>query len=445
MGELPRFVEEALGQLTRGLSRACDTTELVETVSENVWTSLAKWQTPTVGNATVIKEAFRHSLAYHLHRTSRYAFAQKTGNRPTEGRVREGGASQLPALDDWPVLASVWEDQVRGWARFLSAFLCHVTTFLNRRSPGLTICEMETDLSDPHHKGRSVIRVTLSDKSQWYYKPRSGRREAAWKCYIAAVNSAGFAPSLSAANVHTCRGHCWMPSVQARRCANAQERDKLAQRVGALLYLAHIFKAVDLHGANIVHCGQYPVLVDCESFFHPETRLPVNREGASSLLRTGMFVGVNRNADWPLTGSVPCGHPSNASCKNRKVERSQEVILGFQAMHDFLQSQKDNRLLKSAQAQLQRLPTRHIYRPTAFYYHILRASLGSRMLRNPNKRHGFLHGQLSDGLCSPRTVRSEVLQLLVGDIPFFSGASARPRQSLTKLQLTRALRELRPC
>lgn len=433
-------LERALRHLPSNSDRRAGTGKvqqgLVEALSAACWSLFARTRAQTsMTNLSIVDNALKQSLCYHLERTSRYVVSSAGIWSSTEFGARKQGAKLLALLDRYPGLALLWETQLRGWSGFVSAFLDHATAFLKSRDLQLSIAEIETDFSDPHWNGRSVIRVRLSDNSQWYYKPRSGRQEAAWGRFVDAVNSAGFVPSLRAANVQVCRGHCWMPSIPARLYRNAQERAKLAQRVGALLYLAHIFRAVDLHAGNVVTWGEYPVFVDCESFFHPETRLPVNREGETSLSRTGMFVSSSQNAGWPLAVTKPWEKPGPK--RSRK-----EVIRGFEAMHEFLQSQKHNRLLKAARDRLQRLPVRRIYRPTTYYFRLLQDSLASRMLSEPNRRYRFLHAQLNDGLCSVRTVQSEILQLLAGDIPIFCGSSAPPRRALTEPQFLRVLREI---
>lgn len=417
--------------------------DLAEAMSEAGRISFAETRSPaSLTNKAIIRDAFKQSLFYHLERTSRYVFSSATVGSSTKPRPSTRGVELVALLNRYPGLALLWEKQLRGWARFVSNFFHHATAFVNSCDIELTISGIETDLSDPHRNGRSVTRVTLSDNSCWYYKPRSGRQEAAWRDFIEVINSAGFVPTLRAAEVRVCRDHCWMPATPARPCGDAPEREGFDKRIGALLYVAHILRAVDLHAGNVVGCGEHPVLVDCESFFHPETRLPagIHMEGRNSLHRTGMFVSGGQTGHWPLAVMSRCTRLRRAPMRIRR-----NVIQGFEAMHEFLSSQTDNRTLKAAQKRFQRLPTRHIHRPTSYYCLLLHESLTPAMLSEPTRRYKFLQCRLSDGLCSAETVQKEISQLLAGDIPIFGGPSAQPRRCLTDLEFSRALRELQSC
>lgn len=403
--------------------------DFVQELPADAWISPAQMGPAALWSGTEsVEHAFRRSLCHHLERTSHSLIGGKIPRN----------VSLLALLDSYPGLAWLWDKQIKGWARFVSDFFSHTTAFVNFCRPELTIRRIEPDFSDPHRCGRSVVRVRLSDNSVWYYKPRSGQQEAAWRRLIEALNSAGFETPLRSAKVQVRRNHCWMSSIPARRCRNARERSTFGQRVGALLYLAHIFKAVDLHSRNVVTCGSHPVVVDCECFFHPETRLPPHMftENRNSLVRTGMFVATEETADWPLAVTQLSPRSSSISCSRK------EVINGFQAMHEFLRSARHNCDVKRARDRLQRLSTRCIYRPTRYYLFLLNKSLAAEMLREPGRRCEFLYSQLDDGLCPTAIVQKEVSQLLVGDIPIFNGHPTVPRHYLSNSRFRRALLEL---
>lgn len=417
---------------------------LAEAISETRWVSIARTASAaSLPHAAIVRDAFKQCLLHHLERTSRHVFSETSVGSFSEREARPKKAKLEELLNQYPGLALIWEKQVLGWSRFVGAFFHHVTAFLNSCDPDLSIIGIETDLSDPHRNGRSVIKVALSDRSTWYYKPRSGRQEAAWSRFIETLNSAGVVPALRAAEVRVCRSHCWMADTRPHPCGDARECEKCDKRKGGLLYLAHIFRAVDLHAGNVVVCGEHPVLVDCESFFHPETKLPVNvrMEDKDSLRRTGMFVDADQRRHRPETVSPRRSGSRRWSIRISESSRN-DMIRGFEEMHEFLLSQVHNRTLKRAQERLQRLPTRYIYRPTTYYERLLYSSLAADLLSEPKRRIRFLRCNLNDGVCSAERVRSEISQLLAGDIPIFAGPSARPRRLLTRQQMSRALREM---
>lgn len=383
------------------------------------------------GASAVIKNAFVDNLCYNLHRTTQYVLTQ--ANVPSQcrrARGREDPSQLLIMLNTYPSLAQLWENQVRGWIAFAKEFVAAASAFGKSHGFDLNSVELRTGLSDPHRNGRSVVRVKVRDGIEWYYKPRDGGHEAGWSQIVEALNLAGFRPLLRAARVHNRRTHVWMEGITPLSW-DGQERQRFDERVGATLYLAHILKAVDLHPANFVSAGEYPVLIDCECFFHPETKLPVGAasEPEASLLRTGMF--VPSNAAWPL-GVGP----------SRLMERRKAVARGFEAMHEWLGSRTGKRTLERGLKQWRRGLVRHIYRPTVHYMSVLSNSLKPALLRAPCARNRFLRSSLDDRLCSQHTVRQEVSQLSAGDIPIFYGRAASRRVSLTAAEFSHAIAEL---
>src|SRR5436305_753499 len=103
----------------------------------------------------------------------------------------------------------------------------------------------------------------------------------------------------------------WRVCVRDRQ--NLKEAQDYCFRLGALICLIHSLRGVDFHPANIVDAGDQPIVIDCETLFHPATALP-KYAGAeeNSLKRTGFL-----------------------SLVERERMRLNDVIAGFQAMHRF--------------------------------------------------------------------------------------------------------------
>jgi hypothetical protein len=181
--------------------------------------------------------------------------------------------------------------------------------------------------------------------------------------------------------------------------------------------------------------------VDCETFFHPETKLPVGFESPTTLARTGMFrhapqIPDHQRGRFRELRSTRGGRKDGGA-------RAENVIRGFKAMHRLFSARGRDRDLEGAIQRFQNLPVRIIYRPTSYYVRVLEASLSPNIIRTLETRARFLRSRCNDGLCSPKVAESETSQLLAGDIPIFIGRSDRPLRELTPAGLAQALNELR--
>lgn len=390
-----------------------------------------------------VRAALCDHLAFHLHRTARPTFQRKVHAVPDP---LDTGVSPIQVgelLRQSSGLAAVWTAQLLGWRSFVAAFNRDTMRFcpeLNVRSPTSDII-LSSQLSDPHHGGRSVMRVRFRSTEDWFYKPRNGKREAAWSRLLAAVNDRGFSTRFHVPDIRTAPGHHWMRKVAAAR-REVQRGPEFSFSSGAMLYLVHTLRAVDMHAANFIGHETGPVLIDCETLLHPETPVPeFARIEPESLKRTGMLgdgVSVNGN---------PLLSPSNRDLATAQlygpgiVAQRDQIMEGFVAMHSFWRSSERHRIIRDALTQLRRTATRYIYRPTLYYYRILEDALMSSL--STAELYGRLGSRLGDGLCPPRIVREEIRQLLRGDVPRFEGIAAVPRRLLTEPALERTLATLR--
>lgn len=393
--------------------------EVLGRLAQAAWEQVNEYANGTLGG-TPVSSAFCGALTERLELTGEQVFTAEPS----------GSADGFRAtLDRCPGLAKIWDAQMRGWGSFVLTFAEHARSFVRRSGrPGTRggIVRLSCDLSDLHDHGRSVTRVQFRGGDVWFYKPRDGKREAAWRQFLEAINAAKFPLTFFLPELISCRDHCWMREVTDAPCRNGRERWRFCFRVGALLLLAHYLRAVDLHLANFVFHGEHPVLVDCETLLHPETAQPAESSiGESSLERTGMISLAGMRNPQAL---VRLAHWHHQQC----AEEKRELSRGFRVMHDFLLCRDVKVKLRPALRELQTTPTRLIFRPTQFYANSFRAALNPQTLRRAQGPGQRLRALLSDGLCNPVTVRLEVEQLLRGDIPKFAGEAARAR-ALTRV------------
>jgi hypothetical protein len=315
-------------------------------------------------------------------------------------------------LENYPALARLWAVQIGFWLSFVEDFLEHAKAFRDRGRIGKAIVsEMDVDLSDPHEGNRAVIRVRFGQNDEWFYKPRGGQHEKAWFDLLGWFNDNGFPLPFRILETRCKDRHCWMESVHSRACRNENELADFCFRLGALMCLMHVLRGVDFHPANVIACGDQPIVVDCETLFHPATRLPEYASAEEeSLFRTGALAIVRR-----ISGLTP-----KARFSNERVLENLEN--GFGMMNDSIRTDRSAAIhLKKWAKSLGRNASRLIHRPTAQYGQMLERSLVPSLLTSGLERSLFLHACCGDAIQTSRRASAEVKALENSDIPLFRG------------------------
>jgi len=169
------------------------------------------------------------------------------------------------------MLSRLWSDRQALGACFLS-------------DPGPVVA-VETDLSDRHDGGRTVVIFTFESGSRVVYKPREMDIED-WYCRFAdRLNELGMPLPIRAARVITRPGYGWMEFVPHARCESKEELSRYYRNAGALLCVLHVLRARDCHFQNLIACGQDPVLVDAEMLFQAQ----LSKGESTSVTQTGMI------------------------------------------------------------------------------------------------------------------------------------------------------------
>ena len=341
---------------------------------------------------------------------------------------------------------------INNWRRFVADFASHTESFQQGQGLPFTlgrVRDVTFDFSECHSGGRSVVRVLFEKSRGWYYKPRSGKLEEAWGHLLLKLNQAGFSPAFAWAPVLSKANHCWMPEIPHLPCQDWGEVERFYIRAGALLCLAHLFRAVDLHAGNFIANGEHPVLIDSETLMHRNVRIPPNSpDRAGTLWRTGMLP-VGRPGDGSncvsFLGRVTPG-PHTAYLGSRQIlvkDAIEPLVKGFQAMNGLVKKIWTRPPFQKCVRDLQSLPVRTIYRPTAFYIELLEDSLSPEYVASQEARRFFLQGRLKNGLVGRAVVQGEINQLVNCDIPLFYRRSAAIRSPLSRPEMVESLRILR--
>ena len=321
----------------------------------------------------------------------------------------------------WFQLISQWQDQVAELLFRLAADRTALSRAFLRSQPIGPIIDLRCGLSDPHHGGRTVMLLEFAAGSV-IYKPRPGDGEWEWFAFLQEMNGL-FRPGLRAARVLRKKGYCWMERVEPAPCADQAAARRFYRRMGGMIGVAYLLRAVDCHRDNIIAAGEYPVLVDAEALWH-FTHEPVSESPVDRLSRTGFLPGSNRRSlqsrSSALGGARTGQHVVRIGERTvRPADYQREIIEGFCLAWDCVLGTKHRRAAFVRRVQRIRSRTRRcICRTTETYAAIAQATVQPVVVRSAIERD-----LLIARLCSRRTVPASIVHAEIEalkrlDIPY---------------------------
>jgi hypothetical protein len=239
------------------------------------WLAAARRDVGCWSTAAPISTSAQHQLVLDLARRQ----LAVSGPLLMEAATGRGSDDLLFAADprgDWealwvgyPVVARLLATAWRQW-REATAELCRrIAADLPILSPGVVVTAISVSDGDQHCGGRSVARLTLSDDSSIFLKPRSDGLHRLLAGVLAKVDAVGAPLGLRLPAVTGRDGYAWAREVRRGDCADDQAVDAYFRRAGALLRVAQALGATDLHHENFVPTPDLPVLVDLETVVAP--------------------------------------------------------------------------------------------------------------------------------------------------------------------------------
>lgn len=169
-----------------------------------------------------------------------------------------------------------------------------VKTIFNGIDPG-TISRIVFGLGDKHNQGESVTSFLFENGEKLIYIPRKRNLHTHFLniCnWLDGYLNIGFRlPSSIISENHT-----WVEFIENETCANSIQIENFYERSGIFLSLLYALDATDFHYENIIAGGEYPVLIDLESFFHPfmpfeNTNSLINLN--NTVLKTGLLPAIH--------------------------------------------------------------------------------------------------------------------------------------------------------
>lgn len=356
----------------------------------------------------------------------------------------------------FPVLVRLWCQLICQWREHVREILERLATdrrtlsrtFFSNRPIG-RIVDARFGLSDRHNFGRTVVRLRFEAGST-IYKPRSGAGEWEWFSLLDWMNRNGFQPKLRIARVLRRKGYCWMEWINVAPCKNRPATRRFYERMGALIAVAYLLRAVDCHRDNLIASGEDPVLVDAETLWHvssnrkPQTTL-------NHLTRTGFFPNSNSRSlqsRSSVLGRAISG--KNAARIGTKAFTAapyqREIAKGFgNAWRCILGTQDRYKAFAQRVRRIRSRERRRIYWPTEKYAAIKRASIQPAALRSGIERHELLARSCRAGTVDSDVIELEVEALRRLDIPYFlrgSNERSEPDQGNMPADVCESLRLL---
>ncbi|HBL59325.1 MAG TPA: type 2 lantipeptide synthetase LanM, partial [Cyanobacteria bacterium UBA8803] len=163
------------------------------------------------------------------------------------------------------------------------------------------VISIQSDLSDPHQDGKSVIALAFESGLKVVYKPKGLGVELAYTQFLEWCNQQGVPLPFKILKICDRQTHGWVEYAEHLPCADEAAAGRFYQRAGMLLCLLYALRVVDCHRENLVACGEHFVLVDMETLMQPEAKPLAEFQDATavdeaieqhfwdSVLRTGLL------------------------------------------------------------------------------------------------------------------------------------------------------------
>jgi len=386
----------------------------------------------------------------------------------------------LDFFQEYPVLARLVATVTDFWVNNLCEFLQRLAsdwstiqeTFQGELGQVVVI---QPGLSDAHHNGRSVIKITFESGLRLIYKPKDLGLEEAYFQLVTWFNENGIPQQLKVLQLINCSDYGWVEYVEHSACPDQSAVVRYYQRAGTLLCLLYSLSGTDFHHENIIACGEHPVPIDLEMLMSAMARQEESslananasflafEQFTYSVLSTNFLPSWELGQDgvaYDMSGLGGSGNQQTnyqklvwqnintdgmvlrqedaktPSCSNVVIldgvqvslsDYVEELVEGFHQMYQFLMTHQETLLAaNSPLIALLHQRVRSIFRATQVYASLLKQTLQPKFLRNGVERSIALD-VLSRSLLksekkpnSWRIIAAEQQALSHLDVPFFS-------------------------
>lgn len=391
-----------------------------------------------------------------------------------------GARSGLAALcTTYPVLARILARTALDAAAALAEMLVRFATdrpvlpgvheSRGEEAGGGRLVGVEPGAGDGHRGGRTVMLLRFEDGARLVYKPRPLAAHQHFNELVQWFNELPGTPGLRTLALLDRGPYGWVEFVAERPCSSGRQVETFYRRQGALLALLHALDGTDLHHENLIADGEYPVLVDVETLFHPPLPAagsddPAARALHDSVHRVGLLpqllvgdesaldmsgIGGGQAADSPVRGVDWADAGTDRMRLVRRTARfggsanrprltgtpadpsafTRALCAGFRAGYTAIKEARTE--LLSTGGLLDRFAhdeVRVVVRPTWIYASLLDESTHPDLMKDAAERHEVLALLGTDTLGSaslPGLLDEEIAQLWSGDVPLFTALPER--------------------
>lgn len=323
----------------------------------------------------------------------------------------------------------------------------------------VVITDLELAAGDSHENGKSVIIFEVNHIQKIVYKPKNLKIEERISELLKWFSSEELL------DLHLPKGlyrnnYTYNEFVYRKPCNCIEEVQRFYIRFGYLIALCYLLGIDDLHLENVVASSEYPIVIDIETAFHLSSKItpddifnnilqelehdsikgscllprkiPVGMDGAIELSAL-----IGKGGETSSTVSTPININSDdfryseknvyfSSGNNIPIYKGQEVdskdyrfkiIEGFEDFFDFVLKNKIE-LLRRVE-QFKNIKVRILLKGTEKYASMLRYSSHPNYGKRMKYRERLFMNIWAYPYLDKRVVKSEVRDLLFGDIPIF--------------------------
>jgi type 2 lantibiotic biosynthesis protein LanM len=208
----------------------------------------------------------------------------------------------------YPVLGRFLATRLSQWVAAAREFLLRLeadqpelAARFNQGHPLGPVVKLDTDLSDRHRAGRTVLRAHFAAGVRLIYKPKMIAAEAAYWDLLSWINRNADLPAFRTLQVLDRGAYGWVEEIEPRPCPHERDVKTFYYRAGMLLCLIYALEGSDCHHENLIATADQPVLIDHETLLQARIRYfgrqgkegPLSLAGRSfyedSVFRTGLL------------------------------------------------------------------------------------------------------------------------------------------------------------
>ena len=169
-------------------------------------------------------------------------------------------------------------------SNFESLELCLNRFLADQKSLGRSLIDKITILSaSDRHRGQRAFLLQFKDTQKLIYKPVDLRPDALFSQFIELLNLR-FPYDLKSLQTTPKAYYGWIEFIHYQACQKQDECNNFYRRAGVLLAIADALNYTDGHYENLIAMGQYPILLDGETFFQNHSAYPAGKSVLSTLL-----------------------------------------------------------------------------------------------------------------------------------------------------------------